>query len=48
VAAQQQIAHGATDQIGVVTGFIQAIEHAQGSLADVLARDRMLLTRNDA
>ena len=45
--AQQQIAHGTADQVGGVAGFIQAIQHAQRRLADVLARDDVLIARDD-
>ena len=39
---QQQVAHAATDQIGLVAGLLQAFDHADGVTADFTALDRML------
>ena len=46
VAADQQVSHGAADQIGLETGVPQAVEHAQRVRADVLARDGVLVARD--
>ncbi len=46
VAADQQVPHGAADQIGLETGVPQAVEHAQRVRADVLARDGVLVARD--
>src|SRR5699024_7325477 len=46
--AQQQVAHGAPDQARAVTRLVQAVQHAQGTLADVLARNGMAVARNHA
>jgi hypothetical protein len=45
--AQQQIAHRTTDQVSRIAGLVQAIQHAQRRLADVLAGDDVLFARND-
>ena len=47
--AKQQIAHTAADQIGLVAGLVQAIEHLQGVVTDLATRDGMLVsTENQA
>ncbi|MNE74882.1 hypothetical protein D3C80_1709930 [compost metagenome] len=35
--AEQQVTHAATDQIGFVAGFVQAVQYLQRILADVFA-----------
>src|SRR3546814_6539307 len=47
MAADHQVAHGAADQEGLVAAFAQAVEHAQRIGTDVLARNRMLVPRDD-
>ena len=46
-SAQQQIAHTSAHQIGLITCFIQAIEHLQGVVTDLASRDRMLIPAQD-
>ncbi|EGD09045.1 hypothetical protein XVE_2677 [Xanthomonas vesicatoria ATCC 35937] len=48
VAADQQIADRAADQIGAKAGFAQAVQHAQRVGADVLARNGVLIAWDDA
>src|SRR5262249_28371175 len=48
VAAEQQVAHRAADEAGAEAGFVQAIEDAQRAAGNVLSRDLVLVTRNDA
>ena len=45
VSAEQQVAHGAADQEGRIAGFVQAVEHAQRAVGDVLARNAVLRAR---
>ena len=40
---QQQVAHAATDQIGLVTGLLQAVNDAQGVTADLAATQWVLI-----
>src|SRR5690606_20027738 len=47
MAADHEVAHGAADQEGLVPAFAKAVEHAQRVGTDVLARDRVLVTRDD-
>ena len=47
VMADQQVAHGAADQIGRKTRITQAIKHAQSVGADVPARDGVCFARDD-
>ncbi len=44
----QQVADGAADQVGTEPGLAQAVEHTQGVGTDVLARDGVLVARDDA
>ncbi len=48
LAIDQQVAHRAADKIGAEACIAQAIKHAQGVRADVLAGDRVLVARDDA
>ncbi|MNV16331.1 hypothetical protein D3C71_1070870 [compost metagenome] len=48
VAADQQVAHGASHQVAGEPGITQPVQHAQGVGADVLAGDGVLVTRNHA
>src|SRR3546814_20324973 len=48
MAADHQVAHGAADQESLVAALAQAVEHAQRIGTDVLARNRMLVPRDDA
>src|SRR3546814_157041 len=47
MAADHQVAHGAADQESLVAALAQAVEHAQRIGTDVLARNRMLVPRDD-
>ncbi len=44
----QQVADGAADQVGTEPGLAQAVEHTQRIGTDVLARDGVLVARDDA
>ncbi|MNZ78588.1 hypothetical protein D3C78_971680 [compost metagenome] len=44
---EQQVAHAATDQIGLIAGFLQALDHADGVAADLLAAQRVLAAAED-
>jgi hypothetical protein len=48
VSAEQQIAHCTADQVSGEAGFVQAIQHAQRTAGNVLARDGVLFARDDA
>ncbi|KAG1253769.1 hypothetical protein G6F65_017320 [Rhizopus arrhizus] len=48
LAIDQQVTHRAADKVGAEAGIAQAIKHAQGVRADVLAGDRVLVARDDA
>ena len=45
--APTKIAHGASDQKRLVPGVMQPIQHLQGGLGDIGARDGMLWARDD-
>ena len=47
VQAEQQVAHGAADQKGLVAGFLEPVEDLQRIRGDVGARDRMLVAGDD-
>ena len=44
-SSQQQIAHTTTDQKGPVTGALQPVQHFQGMVTDIGAREGMRGTR---
>ena len=44
----QQVAHRTADQVAVETGLAQAVQHPQGALAHLLARDAVHVARDDA
>ena len=46
-AADQQVAHRATDQVATEAGLPQSVKHAQGVRAHLLARDAMHVARDD-
>lgn len=48
MAADQQVADCAADQVGTKARFAQAVQHAQRVGADVLARDGVLIAWDDA
>ena len=45
--SEQQVAHGAADQEGLVARFLESVEDLQGVRGDVGPRDRMLVSGND-
>ncbi|GAA0922007.1 hypothetical protein GCM10009552_43610 [Rothia nasimurium] len=47
MTTEQKVAHRATDQVRVVAGFIEPVQDAQCGLADVLAGDGVLFSRDD-
>ena len=47
IAPQQQIPYPASHKIGLITSLLEAIEHLQGVLADVGARDNVLVAGHD-
>lgn len=45
---QQHVAHAAADQIGLIAGLLQAVQHLQGAIADICARDGVLSAGYDS
>jgi len=41
---EQQVTDAAADQVGLIAPLVQAIEHLEGILADLFARNRVLVT----
>jgi hypothetical protein len=48
MSADQQVAHCATHQVAGESRIAQSVQHAQRVGTDVLARDVVLVARNDA
>merc|ERR1712072_1544888 len=47
IQTEQSVAHTTADQIGFVSGIIQAIEHFQCGVTDLAARDAVLVAGNN-